>query len=57
MTVANLKCEIESLNPNVTVKLGIEDSVANPRLLDDSRFEQEFGFHPAPIFEQLRRSN
>lgn len=57
VTVANLKREIESLNPNVTVKLGIEDSVANPRLLDDSRFEHEFGFHPAPIFEQLRRSN
>jgi UDP-glucuronate 4-epimerase len=56
VSVANLKREIESLNLNVTVKLGTGEAACNPQLLDCGRFEQEFGFRPVPIFEQLRRA-
>src|SRR5882762_717207 len=54
--VADLKHELESLNPNITMKVGTGNIVGNPQLLNATRFEQEFGFRPAPISEQLRRA-
>ena len=56
VTVSELKREIESLNPKIRVKLGNLEAVGNPRRLDASRFESEFGFHAIPIFEQLKRA-
>jgi len=53
--LADLKREIENLNSKITVGLGTEPAVGNPRLLDASRFRQEFGYEATPIFEQLRR--
>jgi UDP-glucose 4-epimerase len=54
VTVSELKREIESLNPKIRVKLGNLKAVGNPRRLDSRRFENEFGFHAIPIFEQLK---
>lgn len=54
--VGDLKHEVEGLNPNLRVKLGKEDAVGNPRLLDCSRFQREFGFQTAAIAEQLRKA-
>ena len=56
VVVSDLKCEVEKLNANVSVKLGGEYATGNPRLLDATRFRQEFGFQTVPIFEQLRRA-
>jgi nucleoside-diphosphate-sugar epimerase len=56
VTVSQLQHELESLNPNIRIKLGSEAVVGNPRRLDASRFEQEFSFRPLPIFEKLRRA-
>ena len=54
ITVDALKREVESLNPNISVKLGGTSAEGNPRLLDTSRFVQEFGFQAAPIFALLK---
>jgi UDP-glucose 4-epimerase len=54
--VADLKRDVESLNPNVRIRLGTQSALGNPRLLDSSRFEQEFSFRTAPIVEQLRQA-
>jgi UDP-glucose 4-epimerase len=54
LVVDDLKSEIESLNPNVSVKLGSGRPVGNPAQLDCSRFEREFGFAAVPIFAQLK---
>jgi nucleoside-diphosphate-sugar epimerase len=54
MVVADLKREVENLNSRITVRLGSELAVGNPRLLDASRFQREFGFEVKPIFDQLR---
>jgi nucleoside-diphosphate-sugar epimerase len=56
VVVSDLKCDVEKLNSNVSVKLGGECATGNPRLLDATRFRQEFGFQTVPIFEQLRRA-
>lgn len=56
MTVADLKRDVEALNSNVTIKTCEECAKGNPRLLDSSRFAQEFGFATAPIREQLRNA-
>jgi nucleoside-diphosphate-sugar epimerase len=56
VTVSELKRQIESLNPTIRVNLGNLEAVGNPRRLDASRFESEFGFHAIPIFEQLKRA-
>jgi hypothetical protein len=53
--VSNLKSEVERLNPKVHVRLGEESALGNPRLLNSSRFQDEFDFRTRPIFEQLRR--
>ena len=54
--VADLKHELERLNPNITLKVGTGSTAGNPQLLNATRFEYEFGFRPAPISEQLRRA-
>jgi nucleoside-diphosphate-sugar epimerase len=56
VAVADLKRAVESLNSNITVKLGKDYASGNPRLLDSSRLRQEFDFQTLPIFEQLRRA-
>jgi hypothetical protein len=56
VTISELKHEIESLNSKIRVKLGDLEAVGNPRRLDASRFESEFGFHAIPMFEQLKRA-
>jgi UDP-glucose 4-epimerase len=56
IVVAELKREVERLNPNITVSLGGESVVGNPRLLDCSRFAGEFELQMSPIFEWLRTS-
>jgi UDP-glucose 4-epimerase len=55
VVVSNLKSEVERLNPKVHVRLGEESALGNPRLLNSSRFQDEFDFRTRPIFEQLRR--
>ena len=54
VVVADLKCAVESLNTNIRVELGEAQALGNPRLLDCSRLQREFGFQTLPIFEQLR---
>jgi len=56
VVVDDLKRELERLNPNLGVKLGETHALGNPRRLDASRFRQEFGIQPLPIFEQLTRA-
>jgi nucleoside-diphosphate-sugar epimerase len=55
-TVAELKREVEALNPNITVKVGEEYANGNPRQVDFSRFTREFSFATTPMREQLRRA-
>src|SRR5260370_33151766 len=54
--VADLKHQLERLNPNITLRVGTGSAVGNPQLLNATRFEYEFGFRPAPMSEQLRRA-
>jgi len=54
VVVADLKREVERLNPCVNVGLGEAYASGNPRRLDWSRLREEFGFQTLPIFEQLR---
>src|SRR5260370_28673996 len=54
--VADLKHELEGLNPNITLRVGTGSAAGNPQLLNATRFESEFGFRPAPISEQLRHA-
>jgi nucleoside-diphosphate-sugar epimerase len=54
VVVADLKREVEGLNSNITVNLGDALVLGNPRLLDYTRFQQEFGFQILPVFERLR---
>ena len=54
VVVADLKRVVENLNSRITVRIGEELAAGNPRLLDASRFQREFGFEPVPIFDQLR---
>jgi UDP-glucuronate 4-epimerase len=56
VVVADLKREVESLNPRVNVRLGEAYVSGNPRRLDCRRFQEEFRFQTLPIFEQLRRA-
>jgi len=56
IVVQELRRELEALNANITVDLGVAALVGNPRLLDFSRFQKEFGFRVEPIFEQLRKT-
>jgi nucleoside-diphosphate-sugar epimerase len=56
VVVDDLKREVESLNPNISVKLGPASANGNPRRLDSSRFREEFKFQSLPIFEHLRKA-
>lgn len=56
VTIADLKRELEVLNPTLHVAVGTTLAAGNPRLLDSSRFQREFGFQAVPIFERLRRA-
>jgi nucleoside-diphosphate-sugar epimerase len=53
-SVGDLKREVEALNPKITVALGHSQALGNPRRLDSSRFQREFGVSPLSIPEQLR---
>jgi nucleoside-diphosphate-sugar epimerase len=52
--VNDLKQKVESLSRNVHVTLGDEYAKGNPRLLDFSRFRDEYRFETVPIAERLR---
>jgi nucleoside-diphosphate-sugar epimerase len=54
VVVSDLKEQVESLNPNILVTLGNTQAIGNPRLLDSSRFQREFGFVSVPMAERLR---
>lgn len=56
VVIADLKRELEVLNPKLQVATGTTPATGNPRLLDSSRFRREFGFEAVPIFERLRRA-
>ncbi len=53
--VGELKSAIETINPRVRVRLGGQTVVGNPRRVDWSRLEAEFGVRTVPVFERLRR--
>jgi nucleoside-diphosphate-sugar epimerase len=52
--VNDLKLQLESLNPNIRVALGDAYAKGNPRLLDWTRFKNEFAFSTAPIADRLQ---
>lgn len=52
--VGELKSEVERLNPRISVRLGSVPVAGNPRRLDASRFQQEYGIPNVPVFERLR---
>jgi nucleoside-diphosphate-sugar epimerase len=52
--VNDLKLQLESLNPKIRVALGDGYAKGNPRLLDWSRFKNEFAFSNLPIADRLR---
>jgi nucleoside-diphosphate-sugar epimerase len=54
--VADLKRCVEKLNANIHVKTGDAWASGNPRLLDSSRFCDEFSFTTAPIVDRLREA-
>jgi UDP-glucose 4-epimerase len=56
ITVAELKKQVESLNPKIQIKLGAERVKANPQRLDSSRFRKEFGFTADSLTEHLKRA-
>lgn len=56
VVVADLKQCVEALNPNISVVLGDGEAVGNPRRVDWSRFQNEFGVEIAPVFEQMERA-
>ena len=55
VVVDDLKREVERLNSRISVKVGEAHALGNPRLLDSSRFRQEFGVETLPMFEWLRK--
>lgn len=55
LVVNELKLQVESLNPNLTVSLGNSSAKGNPRLLDACRFQREFNFRALPLHQQLRK--
>lgn len=54
--VADLKRVVEDLNSNLTVRIGEGIPAGNPQDLDSSRFQSEFGFETASIFDRLRKA-
>jgi len=47
---------LESLNPSIRVALGDAYAKGNPRLLDWSRFKNEFAFSTTPIADRLQKA-
>ena len=56
VVVGDLKRVVEDLNSNVTVTLGDGTPAGNPRMLDASRFQNEFQFESISIFDRLRNA-
>jgi nucleoside-diphosphate-sugar epimerase len=56
LLASELKLQVESLNPNITVTLGNSLAKGNPRLLDATRFHNEFDFRALPLHQQLRNA-
>jgi nucleoside-diphosphate-sugar epimerase len=56
VVVGDLKRTVEGLNSRISIRLGESYAAGNPRMLDCSRLQREFGFRTLPIFEQLRRA-
>ena len=54
IVVADLKRQVEELNPKITVQLGAQSMKGNPRRLNGSRFELEFGLSSISILERLK---
>ena len=54
--VNDLKLQVESLNPNIRVALGDAYAEGNPRLLDWTRFKDEFAFSTTPIADRLQKA-
>jgi len=54
--VNDLKLQLESLNPSIRVALGDAYAKGNPRLLDWSRFKNEFAFSTTPIADRLQKA-
>jgi UDP-glucose 4-epimerase len=54
--VSDLKSQVEGLNRNITVWLGDGYALGNPRMLDSSLFQREFGFQTASVLEWLKRA-
>lgn len=52
--VGELKKKLESLNPNIRVVLGDAYANGNPRVLDWTRFKNEFAFSTISIAERLQ---
>ena len=56
IVVDDLKRFVESLNPNLTVRLGDGRPVGNPQMLDFNRFQGEFKLETVPIFDRLKKA-
>lgn len=57
IVVGDLKRVIEDLNSKITVTLGNAVPTGNPQVLDYDRFQKEFNFETAPIFDRLRNAS
>jgi nucleoside-diphosphate-sugar epimerase len=55
VAVNDLKRFVEGLNSNIHISVGEALAAGNPRRLDCSRFQTEFGFATLPVFEQLHK--
>lgn len=56
VTAAELKTELELLNPKIRVRLGTAPVNGHPRAIDSSRFAKDFGMAAMPLRERLRRA-
>ena len=53
-TVIDLKTFLNSLNPKIHIRLGDAQASGNPRVLDWTRFRDEFRFNGLPIEQRLK---
>ncbi len=53
VVAGDLKRVVEDLNANITVKLGDGAPAGNPRMLDSSRFQNEFQVESVSIFDRI----
>ena len=56
VVVGELKKHVEALNRNISIVLGDGEAEGNPRRVDWSRFQNEFGVEIVPVFEQMERA-